>query len=47
MLHLQPEQVQHWFHRQRAKGNLRTVERVTKVITLTWSILGFASIYAV
>ena len=40
MLHIQPEQVQHWFRRQRAIGKLRTVERVTKVITPTWSILG-------
>ena len=31
---VQPERVLLWFCRQRQKGNLQTVERVTKVITL-------------
>ena len=31
---VQPERVLLWFCRQRQKGNIQTVERVTKVITL-------------
>ena len=33
MFNVQPEQVLGWFRRQRKKGSLQTVERLTKVIT--------------